>query len=241
MESEQESFLKDLDIKTDTVLDTPLTEAEPEKESAEEDEVKLKNRRERRLVEKWQSERESSIALAARLEALTESQTLRKDADVADYLKKAEKIYGNATPEGREATELLMEALKGVEASATQKAYEALSAEKENEDGAVRKEESTLDDTADYWEDEYGIDMSNEADRKGIFSLLERTSPKDRDGNIVEYADRDAVAELYLSRKERSSRAKELASRSMTRSGQSQGSQLTTDSQERFLRENGII
>jgi hypothetical protein len=50
--NEQEQFLKDLDIKTDTVLDTPLTEAEPEKESAEEDEVKLKNRRERRLAEK---------------------------------------------------------------------------------------------------------------------------------------------------------------------------------------------
>ena len=237
--NEQQEFLKDLDIKTDSVLETPLTE-EPEKEP-EEDEAKLKNRQERRMYEKLQGERETAIALAARLEALTEAQNIRKDAEPSEYQKKLLRIYGNATPEGKEATETLSEVIEDVKRTAVAEALEQFNAAKENEDGAVRHEESTLDDTADYWEDEYGIDMSNEADRKGIFSLLERTSPKDRDGNIVEFADRDAVAELYLSRKEKSSRAKELASRSMTRSGQSQPSRLETDSTEKFLRENGII
>lgn len=241
----QEEFLKDLEIKDNSnVLDKPIEESEsvtPE-ETAEQAEMKLKNRRERRLAEKWQKEREANIDLNARLQTISESQNIRAGAEEADYLKRVEKIYGNATPEAKEATELLKEALKGLEATATQKALEKFEESRKSEATAIRKEEQTLDEIGDHVEEEYGIDMSNDTDRKGYFNLLEKLSPKDQEGNIIEYADADATAELYLSRKERANvRAKELASRSMVRGGQSQGSKIEEDSTVRFLKENGII
>lgn len=244
--SEQTDFLKDLDIDNkENVLDRPLTNevAVPEKEeTAEETEQRAKNRRERRLLEKNQQLREEAIALNARLETIVESKHLREGSEEADYLKRIEKIYGNATPEAIEATNLLKEALQGVLKTAKAESREEIVAERESESLAVQKEEQNLDDILDEVEDEHGIDMSSEADRKGFLTLLEKLSPKDRDGNIVEYADPDATAELYLSRKEKPNvRAKELASRSMTRSGASQPSKIEEDAQVKFLKEHGII
>lgn len=243
--NEQEKFLSDLDIKTDDILDKPLTE-EPEvetqkEETEEETEQKAKNRRERRLLEKNQQLREEAIAASARLQALTEAQAIRKESEPAEYLKRIEKIYGNATPEAQEATQLLKEALEGVKLSAREEALEEYEKRRNSESEEVRKEEAKLDEILDKVEDEHGIDMDGE-DRKGFLSLLEKLSPKDRDGNIIEYADPDTTAEIYLSRKERPNvRAKELASRSMTRSGASSESKIEENAAIRFLRENDII
>jgi hypothetical protein len=240
--SEQEKFLSDLDVDKKDVLDAPLEGTEVKTEETPEDsELKLKNRRERRLAEKWQAEREANIALNARLETITESQKLREGTEEAEYLKRVEKIYGNATPEAKEATELLKEALQGVRASALKDALEEFQKERGNETQAVRDEEQNLDAIMERVEDDYGIDMASD-DRKGFLTLLERLSPKDQDGNIIEYADPDSTAELYLSRKEKSSsRAKELASRSMTRSGTSQPSKLQEDATWKALKDAGIF
>ena len=238
--SEQSKFLKDLDIDKKDVLDTPLTEETPKEETPEDAEFKAKNRRERRLAEQNQHLREEAIALNVRLETITESQKLR-ETEPAEYLKRIEKLYGNATPEAKEATELLKEALQGVEESAQKRALEAFEKERGNETEAVRHEEQNLNRILEDVEDDHNIDMSSD-DRKGFLTLLERLSPKDKDGNIIEYADPDATAELFLSRKEKTlSRAKELASRSMTRGGASQPSKLEDDAAVRFLKENNII
>lgn len=243
--NEQERFLSDLDEKVN-VLEQPITDEtgdEPEKkeETPEETEQKAKNRRERRLLEKNQQLREEAIATSARLQALTEAQNLRKESEPADYLKRIEKIYGNATPEAQEATELLKEALEGVKLSAREEALAEYERRKNSEAEDVQKEEANLDNILDSVEDEYGIDMSGD-DRVGYLALLEKLSPKDSQGNIIEYADPDSTAELYLSRKEKSNdRAKELAGRSMTRSGASTNSKIEEDSALRFLKDNGII
>jgi hypothetical protein len=241
--SEQSEFLKELDIQEDSnVLNAPLTEETPEKEETEEDaELKAKNRRERRLLEKYQRAKEEAIAYAARLQAIGDAQQIRGTTEESEYVERIKRIYGDATPEAKEATNLLVEAFKGVEESATQRALEKLAAEKEAESQQVKIEESTLDEIADKWEDTYGIDMSDESVRKGIFTLLERLSPKDEEGNIKEFADEDAVAELYLASKEKSSnRAKELSSRSMIRGG-SQESKVAQSAIERDLIERGLI
>lgn len=250
-QSEQERFLSDLEVKENAdVLEAPLTEESAEntetEESSESSEMKLKNRRERRLAQRLQAEREANIELNARLQTINESKQIREGSEEAEYLKRVERIYGNATPEAKEATELLKEALRGVHESAKQEALtealEKFQSEKANEAKAVQQEEQNLDEILDEVEEDYGIDMSNESDRKGYLNLLEKLSPKDDDGNIIEFADPDATAELYLSRKEKSnSRAKELASRSMVRSGASPESKLEMSSAERFLKENGII
>lgn len=246
-QSEQQKFLEDLGVKPEVdVLEKPLMdESSPEEEAEKEGDMKLKNRRERRLDAKLQAERETNIALNSRLQTLSEVKTLRETTEEADYLKRVERIYGNATPEAKEATELLKEALKGVHESAKREAMEEslnkFEADRLKETEAVKEEEKNLDSILDSLEEDYNVDMSDTAVRTGFLTMLEKLSPKDKEGNIIEYADAKEVYELYEARREKSSRAKELASRSMTRSGASQESKLEDDASVRFLKENGII
>ena len=242
-ETQQEEFLKDLspDLHPD-VLTQPLEpdagQAQPGEEESNEDKF---NRRERRLQSKLQAERESSIALAARLEALTEAQKFRQESEPEEYLKAVEKIYGTNSPEATEATELLKTALQGVEKRATERALEQFREERKQENDSVASEEKTLDDMVESIEDETGQEM-DEQTRQGFFQLLERLSPKDKDGNIIEYADHNAVWEELQARKQpQSNRAKDLAARSMVKTGASPQTSVEADANERWLRENGII
>lgn len=245
MLSEQDQFLSDLEVENSkepfASLNTEATE--PEKEIVvEDDEMKAKNRRERRLLEKNQQMREEAIAAQARLQGITESQKIREDNEPAEYLKRIEKIYGTTTPEAIEATNLLKEALAGVEESATRKAVEKFEAQRQAEAQATKAEEKTLDEMAERWEDEYGIDMSDSATRKAIYALTEKLSRKDSEGNIKEYPDPDGVADVFLATREKqSNRAKELSSRSMTRSGASQPSKLQEDANWQALKDAGIF
>lgn len=248
--SEQEEFLKELEVKDDSVLDSPLVPDENQEKP--EDEMKAKNRRERRLLEKNQQLREEAIAAQARLQALTEAREETKNTEPSEFEMLVERIYGTATPEAQEATEILKRALRGVKESAKAEALQAFSRineEKESkaiqarqeEDNLENIEEDNLENIMDEIEDAYGIDMSEGSeDRKGFLTLLEKLSPKDRDGSIIEFADPASTAELYLAHKDKSSRAKDLASRSMVRGGTPQTT-VAKSAQDRFLAENGII
>jgi hypothetical protein len=241
--SEQSDFLADVEVKPLEILEQPLDiEGTKSAEESEEDtEQKAKNRRERRLLERNQQLREEAIALNARLQGISEAQVTRTE-EPAEYLKRASKIYGDATPEAKEATELLREALNGVKETAKQEAIEELERRNATESNAVKEEEKNLDEMLEMLEDDHGADFSNEDTRKGFLDLLEKLSPKDRDGNIKEYADPETTWEVYESRGRGSaSRAKDLASRSMTRGGGSQDSKLQDDAITRYLKENGII
>lgn len=238
----QEEFLSDLnpDNKPD-VLTEPLNPTEPQAtEEPKEDDEEARNRRERRLQSKLQAERESSIALAARLEILTEAQQFRKDSEPAEYLKAVERIYGTNSPEATEATELLKNALKGVEERATERALEKFREEQQQERDSVASEEKNLDEMVESIEDETGKTL-DENTKKGFFQLLEKLSPKDKDGNIIEYADHKAVwDELQARRQPTSNRAKDLAARSLS-TGTSPKTGVAQESEERWLRENGLI
>lgn len=243
MPNEQEEFLKDLnpDTKSD-VLTEPLVPPEAEKpteEQAETDEDKF-NRRERRLAAKLQAERESSIALAARLEALTEAQKFSRE-NTPEVDETIARIYGTNTPEAAEATALLQKALTNAENRATEKALEKFREEQQREQEAVAKEEKSLDAMIDDIEDETGQTLDKQT-RHGFFQLLEKLSPKDKDGNIIAYADHTAVwEELQVRRQPQQNRAKDLAARSMVSTGASPKTTVEADSNERWLRENGLI
>ena len=242
--NEQEQFLKDLDQKEgNSVLDQVL---EPEKvtvegeEKPEEDEMKLRNRREKRLAQRLQEEREAGIALAERVKVLTETQKFKEEAG-DDHLKSIEKIYGTDTPESVAATEILKSALRGVGEKATERALEKLREEHKIASQAVAKEEKELDSMIDEIEDENTISLS-EPQRKLFFSTLEKMSPKDKDGNVIAYADHHAVWEIVQAKSVKTeNRAKDLSSRSMVQSGSSKESKLDEDSTARYLRDNGII
>lgn len=243
--TEQQKFLESLDPPAPAdPFAPPTTEPAPQgggeapKEPTAEEKF---NRRERRLTMKLQAERESGIALAARLSTLSEAQRAQAESSPAEYLKAVEKIYGSESPEAVAATELLKTALKGVEERATENAVERIREEQRQEREAVSDEEKNLDVMVEEIEDEIGQDMDAQT-RKGFFALLEKLSPKDRDGNITAYADHHAVWEEYQARKKPAdTRQKDLAARSMVQAGASPIAGVEADANERWLRENGII
>lgn len=246
MPKEQEEFLKDLEVEKPDVFNAPLIPEEGDKEEKKEEteptEKEKFNRRERRLMQKLQDEREANIAQAARLAALTEARELSKNDKPTSYEEKVARIYGNATPENAAATELLQAALKEAKEAAKQEAIEAMRAEREAEAESIRTEEKTLDGMVEELEDTYGVTLNEQA-QKGFFALLERLSPKDRDGNVIAYADPHAVFEEYQARtkKPEVNRAKEIASRGMNRTGSSASTTVEQTAAERWLMDNGII
>lgn len=210
----------------------------------EDNDLKPHNRRERRLQARLQAEREAGIQMAARLQALTEAKTERNSTTSDDYLANVERIYGNDSPEAREATELLKTSLKRVEESAYTRAIEAMREERQREAQAVQEAEATLDRMVEDIEDEFDVDLSgNEKARTDFFKLLQKMSPKDRDGNIIAYADHAAVWEEYQERTKRpaDNTAKNLAARSMATSSGANSTNATKDAEEQYLREIGIL
>lgn len=240
----QDDFLKDIgQEKSQDILTQPLVEQAPAATpEPTEDEEEARNRRERRLKAKLQAERESAIALAARLEALTQAQRATQSSEVDDYLRVAEQIYGNTTPETAAATELLKKSLLGAEERAYARALQAFEERQQAEEAEVQEAERSLDQMVDDIEETYNVSM-DETTQQAFYQLLERLSPK-RNGEIVEYADPHAVWEQLQARRQQNAvpnRAKDLAARSMARTGAQTNSNLEDDAHARWLRDNGII
>lgn len=255
--NEQEKFLKDLESDQNRevdILDMPLdgstsAKEEDKKEDSNEgseddgdDEgLKPKNRRERRLLRKLDAERESSIFLAGKLEAREEAK--KSVTEESDYLKSIERIYGTDTPEAQIATDLLKKALTGVRDDAEQRAYDRMKSDREREVAEERDSSKELDAFVEDIEDTYDVSLT-EAQETSFFKLLQKMSPKDREGRVIGYADPHAVWEVFSERlksKGTDNRAKDLSARSMVQSGASKESSLKDDASSRFLRENGII
>lgn len=245
--NEQEKFLES--VEEASIVDQPITQDDAvptaiEEQKGEDDDtdLKLRNRREKRLAEKLQAERESNIALNARLQAIAESKQSREEGDTRNYLKAVERIYGSASPEATEATELLKDALKGLEEQAVARAVEKLREEQQQSSAALREDEQRLDSFVEEIEDEFNLTLT-EDQQKGFFKMMERASPKDANGNIIEYADPLFVWERYQEKLQRptNTQAKNLSSRSMTQGSVGDNSKVVADAELKFLRENGII
>lgn len=238
--NESEQFANE----NESVLNQPLVsepETVPEEKVDEEPEEDPKNRTERRLREKLDKERIANIELNARLSTLSEVQKLRESAP-DDYLSSVEKIYGTDSPEATAATELLKTALRSVEERAKNSALEEFRSERAREQEEVRQASERLDSFIEEIEDEHNVTFSPQM-QKSYFTLLEKMSPKDSDGNIVEYADPHAVYEIFSEKlqKRTDSKAKDLASRSMVNGNSGSQSVIEDDAAKRLLREAGII
>lgn len=258
--NEVELFLQDTaqDPNKVDVLDQPLITEDPAKgegkkedgegtgkkedEGDDGDGLKPRNRRERRLMTRLEQEKQSSAFLAGKLEARTEA--TKAVTEEADYLKAVERIYGTDSPEAQLATDLLKKAITGARDDAESRAYERIKAERRTELKEAEDADKELDVMLDEIEEEYGVTL-NETQERSFFQLLEKMSPKDRDGNVKEYADAYAVWEVFSEKlqktKSSDTRAKDMSSRSMTQSGASKESNLQDDVTARFLKEQGII
>jgi len=242
--NESQNFLEEFDQKKEDPFGY-LEETAPEKAPVEPTEEvpsdpEPRNRRERRLMEKLQSEREAAIALAAKLDAITTSQHSRSEE--SQFLDAASRIYGDTTPELREATELLKSALSGVKEEAKREALAEWQSLQAKQQEAVSNAEKRIDSMLEEIEDNRNIDLSEGPHRTGFLKLLEKMSPKDSRGNVIEYADHAAVWDIYESQiKKPVNPAKEMAARAMTQGGATGQSNLTNEVQDRWARENGLL
>lgn len=237
--NESEQFAQE----NQNILEQPLTPDAPvveEEKVDEEPEEDPKNRTERRLREKLERERIANIELNARLSTLSEVQRFRETE--VDAYEAVGKIYGTDTPETQAATELLKNALRDVEQRAKSSALEEFRQERAREQEEVRQASERLDSYIEEIEDTNGVTFSPQM-QKSYFTLLEKMSPKDSDGNIIEYADPHAVYEVFSEKlqKRTDSKAKDLASRSMVSGNSGSQSVIEDDAAKRLLRDAGII
>ena len=248
-----DQFLADTEQEGEAdILNQPLGNSEEEEpevdqeqedgyDESEEQEFNARNRRERRLMKKLDDERESASFLAGKLEAMSGA---KETMEEADYLKSIDRIYGTDSPESQMATDLLKKAITGARDDAEERAYNRMTESQDREQESVRVAEGELETIIDDIENDYGVALTakQEAD---CFELMQKMSPKDRNtGEVTSLADPDAVWEVFTERTARSNKgnqAKQLASRSLTGGSSNEPSNLQDDSQQRFLKENGII
>jgi hypothetical protein len=212
---------------------------QPSQEELPED---LKNRHIRRLESKLQAEREASIAREARIEALSEAQKFRQEAGADELDTMVARIYGTDKPENAAATELLQKAFKGYSERARDEAISTLRQEFQAQQQEEAKEKSTVESYIEQVEDQYGVDLSSTAaarERQQEFrDLWLRLSPKDRNGDVVEYADPFEVYEIF-SQRQPQNRAQSLSARQMVRSQPIENSS-DEDATLKLLRDAGI-
>lgn len=236
--NEVSEFLKDLGVPEESILDKPLVigDTPAKDEESKNEEERFKNRYTRRKEKEAQRLRDEVIQLNERVKVLSEVGKFREEVG-GDAIKGIDAIYGTDTPEKLAATNLLKEALLNIK----EDTLKEIDSRGEKETVAQKEADNEVDEFLDRVEEDYNIDMSDESTRRGYITLMEKMSSKYDDGNIKEFADPDAVAETYLALQKRQSsgKAQELASRSMTRSGESQPSALPQNAIDRFMQESG--
>ncbi len=242
-----DEFNDDFPVADQTADPFAVVQAPVEKTEEVEEELpkEFKNRHIRRVEAKLQAEREYNIAQAERIKVLTEMQQFDKDTEGDPDIAK---IYGTDTPEAREATRILQTSLQRMSKEAEERAVQRFQEIQESGARAQREAESFIDDELEALEESYNVDLTSDAPaarkaRREFLQLVQKTSPKDEDGNIKDYADFDQVFDLYRSSREKpnASRNKDLAARSMVRSGASDTTKVATNAQEDYLRSQGII
>lgn len=228
----------------DTKIDDILT---PEKEIVEEVEDSKsegrKNRRHRRLEEALQAERESNIALAERIKVLAEVKDQSSSSSVDPDLIR---VFGD-TDAGKEVARIMEARMARVAEEAEERAVRKMEERQTFALEEQKKYESVIDSQLEALEDEYNTDLTSDSpkarrERREFLELVQSLSPKDENGSITAYADFGSTFEVYKNSREKAdnSRQKEIASRSMQKSGSASGDKATDDANLKYLRSIGI-
>ena len=250
-DSEVGNFLKELaGEQPESILDKPLDLGTPADEEAEkpapvkryelDEDGYPKNRLGRRMRSQDEERANEIQQLNERVKQLSEVDRFKQEVG-DDHLKKVEAIFGTDTPEKLAATNLLKEALQGMTERAKAETLREIGQEREVETKAQREADNEVDEFLEMAREE-GLNVDDDNVDAGLRTLMGRMSSKYPDGNIKEFADPEAVIETYkeLQKRGGSSRARELADRSLTRSGESQPSTLPQNAIERYMKENGL-
>lgn len=217
---------------------------------SQEDDEPHKNRRHRRLEAQLQEEREARIAAEARAQALSETQRFKEDTQSTPIDQRWLQLYGDS-PASRQAWKIEEERLEDFAQKIQERTANKLKEERMQEIAKEKEYQSFIDGQFETIEDEYNVDLTSNAPaarkaRSEFIDMISKLSPKDENGQLTAYADFPATWEAYQARRgnERSSntteRQKEIASRSMRKSGGVDTQKADDDSTLRYLREQGI-
>lgn len=194
------------------------------------DDIYPGNRKFRRLQEQLTAERESNIALAERIKVLAE---VSEEKKFRDQISEKEQIdpdllqaFGD-NEIGQKLAKIFEKKLANTVSLAEERALERIAREQEEiqniSSQGIQQAENEIDWNLDNLGHKYGIDFNapgSENLRNRILDGVEAASPKDAEGNITEYANFDYVYSTMAPRAN-NNRQKEIASRSMQRSGSS--------------------
>lgn len=161
-----------------------------------------------------------------------------KSEDPNDLVEAFTAIIGNDTPEKVRALKMLEKSLSAVEEKASQKALSQMEAERQRiqqeEEEAVEELMQGLENI----EESYDVDLTSNTQtakklRGEFVDFISRIAPKNSNGDVVAYPDLDEAYKMFKEKKSASSsqntRAKDLAARSISRSGDASNTPTTTD------------
>jgi len=244
----EESKETEDDILTKSLKDEQSNESDKESTDKEEDDDKKdsfkKNRHHRRLEKQLQDERDARIATEAKLEAIGNEGNSNVKID-----ERLSRMYGTEEG-GKEAALLHQQILNDEIEKAKANILEAVHEEREKERQEVKRQEDFIDSELESLEEDLGIDLTSNAPsakkaRTGFLEALMALSPKDKEGNIKEYADAASAWEYYTlknppKQSKTAERQKDLSSKGMNSAGNADSTKAKEDSTRDYLRSIGI-
>lgn len=147
------------------------------------------------------------------------------------------RIVGNDTPEKISAVKDLTRALSGLEEKGAQRALEQIERQQESVREEEREAVAELRQGLEEIEDEFGVDILSDTPqsrktRVDFLNYVTRIAPKNEEGVVTDYPDITAAFEDFQTLRKnvgQPNRAKDLASRSMSRSADASNVPASTD------------
>ena len=165
--------------------------------------------------------------VAKRFEAVrppSEEQRFKKEVEEEINLPSSfVRLVGNDTDEKKQVLKDLSNYFSTLKGEARQEFLEEM---RQQEEQAAAQDQAALDELNSGFEaieEEFGVDLNKDTNTRTAFiEFLRKASHKNADGEVDQFADIPSTWELFQERQTNkpASRAKELASRGMTRSGE---------------------
>ena len=160
-------------------------------------------------------------------------ETGNEDDDITDVLTT---IIGNDTPERVKAVKDFKKILLEREDKGAEKALKYFQEQQQKEQQVYKDAENEVEQGFESIEERFGIDLDAPQSsklRNDFIDFVTKISPKDTEGNIVQYADFEASFETFQEMNKRTapsnSKAKELASKSIARANDASSVPVTGD------------
>lgn len=225
---------------TEETKGTTEVETEVKKdESKKDDDIEVrKNRQHRRLEEQLRQEREAGIQLAERVKILSE-QVNQKNVVASEPPAEWTALWGHS-PEAQKAWGMQERLLQNQAERIREDLLSRQTASQQDQLKEQRTEEARVASELEALEEQFNVDLTSNTEqarsaRSEFLTLVEKFSPKDENGDIIDYADFSSTFEAYQNIKAQgksqdTSRRKEVASRSMQTStqGGTESAQKTT-------------